>query len=335
MRALLRRGVVALAAVAGALAGARGAAAAPPDGPARADPVAAARPDDLPRPPCPPCPSCADVAPRLRVQATATTTWALAAGLDDDRGDLTVGRAGVDVLVAWDATPRVTVGLDVGVEEARYDLSRPDLVVPGPGRLLETATTAYVTPGVRVRPDDLWTLSAAVTVATGFAPGAAPEDGVTSSVVVTARRRVSAALALTAGVLVSTALEDDPTVVPIVWLSGASPTAGPVRFEFRGAGLRASYDVSDRLALAVSARYVRRDVRLADDDRLPGGVARDVRVPVSVEVDVRPTPDLVVTAAVGLHAYAALRFLDRDGHEVADAQADVGAWFGLAVTLRF
>lgn len=295
----------------------------------------AATADDAVRPPCPAAPDTAACAPRWRVQATGVATFSPAADLEDDRGDVAVRRGGFDVLTTYEVSPRWTVGFDLGAERSTYDFSDPARLVPGAGRLFEEGTTVYVAPGLKFTPNDTWAFAGAVTVSTGFAPGADTSDGTTASIVATVRRRVSPGLAVLVGGLYSTSLDDDATLVPIVTLMGAGPSEGPVRFEFRGAGLRATYALSPRVALAASARYVRREFRLAATDRLPEGVFRDVRVPVSLEIDLRPRPNVTFSAAIGVNAYADLRFDDRDGHEVVDARADVGLWFGISATVRF
>lgn len=290
---------------------------------------------DAARPPCPVAPASATCAPRWRVQATGVATFSPAVDLEDDRGDVAVRRGGFDVLTTYEVSPRWTVGFDLGAERSTYDFSDPARLVPGAGRLFEEGTTVYVAPGLKLTLDDTWAFAGAVTVSTGFAPGADASDGTTASVVATVRRRVSSSLAVLVGGLYSTSLEDDPTIVPIVTIMGAGPSEGPVRFEFRGAGLRATYALSERVAVAASARYVRREFRLAATDRVPEGVFRDVRVPVSLELDLRPRPNVTISGAVGVNAYADLRFDDRDGNELVDAQADVGLWFGLSATIRF
>lgn len=291
--------------------------------------------DDGCRPPCPAAPDTAACAPRWRVQATGVATYAPAADLEDDRGDLAVRRGGFDVLTTYEVSPRWTLGFDLGAERSTYDFSDPARLVPGAGRLFEEGTTVYVAPGLKFTPDDTWAFAGAVTVSTGFAPGADASDGTTASVVATVRRRVSSGLAVLVGGLYSTSLEDDATLVPIVTIMGAGPSEGPVRFEFRGAGLRATWALSPRVALAASARYVRREFRLAATDRVPEGVFRDVRVPVSLELDLRPRPNVTFSGAVGINAYADVRFDDRDGNELVDAQADIGLWFGVSATIRF
>ncbi len=262
--------------------------------------------------------------------------WSLPVGLEGDRGDVAVRRAGLDVLTTYEVSPRLTLGFDVGAERSTYRFSDRDRVVAGVGRLFEEGTTAYGTTGCKVTPSDAWSYAVALTVATGFAPGGNPADGTTASVVATVKRRLSPSLALLVGGLYATSIEDDATIVPIVAVTGAGDgPGGPVRFEFRGAGVRAAYALSPRWSVAVAARYVKREFRMASDDRLPEGVFRDVRVPVSVEFDLHPTPDVTISGAVGVNAYADLRFDDRRGHEVVEAQADVGFWFALSATFRF
>lgn len=275
-------------------------------------------------------------ASRWKVQASAVGAWSLPVGLEGDRGDVEVRRAGFDVLTTYEVSSRLSVGFDVGAERSTYRFSDRDRVVAGVGRLFEEGTTAYVTPGFKVTLDDNWSYGAAVTVATGFAPGADPADGTTASVMATVRRRLSPSLALMVGGLYATNIEDDPLIVPIVVVLGAGDgPGGPVRFEFRGAGVRAAYPLSPRVSVAAAVRYMNRGFRMASDDRLSEGVFRDVRVPLSVEFDLHPTRSVTISGAVGVNAYADLRFEDRRGNEVVEAQADVGFWFALSATFRF
>ncbi|MCC7139230.1 MAG: hypothetical protein IT460_12485 [Planctomycetes bacterium] len=279
-------------------------------------------------------PCAAPCAPPERPRALGTAGFLPGVPLEDDRGDVSVARYALDLEGEHRLGARWKATWGVGVQRADYRFEDADRLVPGDGRLLDEAWRVSVAPGVSWDATDDWRLSAAFGVTATFAPGADVLDATTGSVLATVRRRLSPSRGVTVGAVVATNLEDSATIVPVAWVDGGDGPTGAVRVEFRGAGVRVLFDVTDRLALGASARYDRLDVRLAEHDRVPDGVFRDVRVPVGVELEWRASARVRVGGAVGLDVWREVSVDDRHGRTIVEAeQAEPGVWFGFGVSV--
>src|SRR5439155_18703744 len=128
-------------------------------------------------------------------------------------------------------------------------------------------------------------------------------------------------------------LEDTWAVFPILDIEGMS--TGSVKFDVRGTGVRAGIPLAPCLSLGLSARYDRRDWRLAQGDRVPEGVFRDIRVAAGVDLEWRPRPSLAVSVGTWLNAYHEIRVDDRHGDRVTAFEADPSFMIAASVSISF
>lgn len=240
------------------------------------------------------------------------------AGLEGDRGTLELLRGRLDLQGAVPVTPRVALGLGVGVLESRYDFSDPDGIAPGDGRLVEDVTEVEVLPVVAWEITPSWQVFGAGYVGSGWAPGADWEDGLWGGAGLAVRAAVDLPFGLetmTLGAGWKSAIEDDGYWVPRISFGGGGDR-GRLRVTARGSGVGVAYGFSDRFAAGLSAGYERHEYRLAPSDRVPEGVFRDLRIPVGVDLDWRPAKWLTLTASFAVNVYTEVEVDDEDGDRV-------------------
>jgi hypothetical protein len=126
--------------------------------------------------------------------------------------------------------------------------------------------------------------------------------------------------------------------VPIVSFGGAGGGAkgeggAGLRVALRGAGVGVAYGLSDRFALGATVGYDRHEYRLAGSDRVEDGVFRDLRIPVTLDADWRPTRRVTLTASLGVNVYTEMEVDDEDGHRVARFTAGPSLVAGLHVVV--
>jgi hypothetical protein len=254
------------------------------------------------------------------------------ADLSKERGRLAVERLGTLGMATLPVSRVLRVKAAFALERADYDLSDPDAVVPGPGRLLEDAFQARVEPSAEVRLGGEWRVALGGILVTQGALGARFEDTTTHGVFGSVRFPLGTRVVRLGGGI-ETNLDDPWTLFPIVSLSGTS--AGKWSLEARGFGVRLGYAANDRVGFGVAGRYDRRDWRLAESDRVPGGVFRDFRVAVGADFEWKPSCDVTIAVAGWWTLDHRVQVDDRDGDTVTRMDADPSFMVSLGLVVRF
>jgi hypothetical protein len=145
--------------------------------------------------------------------------------------------------------------------------------------------------------------------------------------------QVQPGLWLGAGVGVSTQLEDDPFIVPLVTLDWTIND----RLKLEATGTRGllTYKVNDQWSTFVEARYIFRQFRLDDDAVVSGGVLTDESLPVGVGVTYAPSDHLSFTVTAGGVFWRTIKLTDDGNHDLVDEDADVTAYVGLSGKYSF
>jgi hypothetical protein len=279
----------------------------------------------LAEPPSPACDACPPLSDErgssLRLAPYAEQGFP--ADLERDRGTIGVRRAGLLGTAAFPVASRARLRLQFGAERAFVDLSDPDEVVAGNGRLLDDALSLRLEPRLDVFVGGDWTLSAGPILGSSGALGARFEDTLTYGGTAAVRFPLGGDRTMRVGASVETALEDTLSIFPVFEIGGLS--TGGLSVEGRGTGVRASLPLSPRFDVGAAARYDRRDWRLAEDDRVPGGVFRDIRVAVGLDLEWKPSRCVVLAVAAWWTVYHEVRVDERDGDRVTAFEAD-GSW---------
>lgn len=273
-------------------------------------------------------------------RVTATGERGIPADLDGRRGRLGLWRAGVGVEATVPLNRCWTLGWTLHLEESSYRFSDADAVVAGPGRLMEEGIFARFTPTLEYRWPSGWGVRAGPIVQSAGATGARFEDTLTWGGQASVRIPLGERTALVLGASAQTTLEGALSFGPLLDFESSPPSTGRLHLEFlrsgiSGTGIRVGYDVTPRLSVGFLARYDRRDFRLADDDRVPGGVFRNARLAPGLDLRWLARPCVQLSAAAWLNVSDSFRFDDRNGDFVTDFGAAPSPMIGLTLSVRF
>jgi hypothetical protein len=256
----------------------------------------------------------------------------LGAGL----GEYEATRASIEARVARNVAARLQLNAEALFERGTYDFDEDAAVVPlGQGSL----GGAYT--GARLALGGSWSLSRSFGVTLGaslrsfWMDGADVEDGLQPGVIAAVRLRLFGTTDVFFGASMTSGLEGDPSFLPILGLSGLDTGKDSRwRVEARGPGLSVAYLLTPRLSVGLSAGYERRDIRLADDDRVPGGVLRERRLPVGLEIAWQPRSCTSIVLTGGASLWNKVTLLDDDGEEVLSHTTEVAPFVQLEWSLR-
>lgn len=232
-------------------------------------------------------------------------------------------------------------GFLAGGEYSRYDFGGATTFVPGSADPFDDLWIATFGPQLIVPlGEGPWSLYGSVVLRfAGEDDAVFDGDSMTVRVVGGARWQASEELALTFGAFVSTQIEDDVRVFPLVrveWQISDRLRLDTGGVEARGPGVSLTYDLTDSLSLALIGAYENRDYRLSDGNAaLPSGVIRDSRVPISLELAWRPTPALELGFEAGVIAWQEFDVGNAQGVKIGDQETDPAAFLALRASFRF
>ena len=126
-------------------------------------------------------------------------------------------------------------------------------------------------------------------------------------------------------------------LLPVLGLGGTGAGAEQSRWrvQARGTGVVVYYLLSSSFAVGLGGAYERRDIRLSPDDRLSGGVLRERRLPIGLELAWRRGECAALALSAGASLYNTIRLRDRDGNEVVDVTTDPAPYLQLELSLHF
>jgi hypothetical protein len=289
-------------------------------------------------PPSPACggePACTpkDAGPAARVALYAEHGFD--AELRGERGALAVERLGLIGATAVPVSARTRLRLQYSAERAWYDLSDPDDVVAGEGRLLADAAWYRFEPKADIDLSRSLTLTVGPILGSSGALGARFEDTLTYGALGAVRFPIGGGRTLRVGAAYETVLEDRASIFPVFEIGGLGKGSGGLSIEGRGTGVRAGVPLSERLTLGGAVRYDRRDWRLAEADRVPGGVFRDIRLALGADLEWKPRDNVVLAVAAWVTVYHALAVDDRRGERVTDFEADTSLMVSVGFSVEF
>jgi hypothetical protein len=271
--------------------------------------------------------------------ATLTGEGGFEADLHGGRGTLSFWRAGF--CLEWNqpvASKWAFRGVLYG-ETDSHDFGDPDAVVAGTGRLFEDAYRVRVEPQASFRDCNGWGFNTGPIVQSAGVPGAEFEDTLTYGGQASVRIPLGGRSAVTLGASVETQLEGSATVWPVFDLetsgTGGRFHVGYLRSGIGSTGIRAAYDVTPRFAVSLMGRLEGRSWRLAEDDRVPGGVFRQSRLAPGLGVMWSPNTCVSLSAEAWLPISDSIRIDDRDGDRVTDFGVDPAPILGLTLSIRF
>lgn len=263
--------------------------------------------------------------------------FSFGADFDDATGDVEVARvgAGVSVGVPLDKQTRLSFGIDE--EISFYDFGTTN-IVPGAGDPIETATRLNLSARYQRGFGRGWAMVVGGGLRFEGETDADFEDTVTGNGVAIGTRYLSRNLRIGFGGAVSSRLEEDPLILPVFvidWL-----ITPKLRLRNSGsvggtAGIELSYEVREQLQLVLDTGFERREFRLDDGGRVPGGVARDKRIPVAVSIRAGNPERFRLEARGGVYAWQEIEILNSSGAEIGESNMNPSAFIGFGLTVPF
>ena len=281
-------------------------------------------------------PPSADVVPPTTKRFLTVAQADFVAHFEHDRGEISRARTWNSLEVVRPLSATWALRLDAELEVDVYDLRDSQLLVAGLGRLLETGIRTHLEPGADWRLDRNWKIGASIVLETTSVPGASISDAYTIGTNVYVWHRFGASVALSFGLSVIGNLDDTPSFLPFVVpvdVDASSP--GRWRFEMRGTGGRLGYAFTPKLTAGIAGAYDRRDWRLSNDDRVPAGITRDIRVPIGLFAEVSPREGFTFGIEAGMTVSHAFEVADRHGDSIDRVNASPSAYLAFSLSWRF
>jgi hypothetical protein len=238
--------------------------------------------------------------------------------------------------VAYNTSLRDDLRLRVSLstQQSYYDFNDVTTIIPGsddPWGHLQ----AYRLGGAFLgRINEHWSWIGGLEVRAAFESGADLGDSLELRGTAGAEYTVNEDLKFTFGVVAGTQIEDDVLVIPIVGIEWA--VNEKTRLASQGLGLILSYEVREHWSVGLYGAYELRDWRL-DESRSfnAGGVAREERFVLGLELRHRPSNRFELAFEGGVVAWQKLESLDSGGDEVGTEEFDPAPFVGLSVIFRF
>ena len=150
----------------------------------------------------------------------------------------------------------------------------------------------------------------------------------------------SAQLAWGAGVGISSQLEDNVLVYPILFLDWKfrsdmklTSVAGPVGLAFTG--IEWVWDFADHFEFGVGARYEFRRFRLDDSGFAPGGVGEDTSIPFWGRLSYRVNDNFAVDVYAGVVAGGRFKVDNADGNRLGEDDSELAPTLAIALRVDF
>lgn len=239
--------------------------------------------------------------------------------------------------IGYRMSPELNLRGSFDYEYSDYRFQKADTLIPGvtSGNPFDAFHTLTFSGGLDYHLDEFWTISGTGFVRSAYEEGADFGDGVTGGGFGFVTYRFNSDLALGFGLGVTSRLEDDALVLPVLFIQWRIDDQWSVRSD--GLGARLNWAASPEFSVFLNARYERDEWRL-DDNRgdVSEGVLRDRRVPIGLGVDWRPIAGLTITGEVSVFVYRELEFLNDRGRSVVEEKTDeIMPALGFRVEWRF
>jgi len=252
----------------------------------------------------------------------------------DDGGDVSITRSGLGLSFGLAMLERASLNLDLEGEYSHYNFGGDTTLSPDSSDPFDDFYSTTFSPSVFIQLEDRWTALTGGSVRFAGESGARFSESITGSVYGVLGRQVSESLFLAAGLLVSTRLEDDPRVIPLIGVDWRFHEDW--RLHTQGPGLSLTYAASETMDLSLRGRWESREYRLSpSDDVLSRGAFEDDRILASAELAWRPAEQVRLRLECGGAVYQKLKTIDRHGDRISRQVNDPALFLGLSVSISF
>ncbi|TVQ31677.1 MAG: hypothetical protein EA376_08415 [Phycisphaeraceae bacterium] len=252
----------------------------------------------------------------------------------DDEGDVSITRAGLQVGFGLPLSERSMFNFDIDGEYSNYNFGGATTLAPDSTDPFDDFYSTSITPSIFIQLEEQWTALVGGNVTFAGESNARISDSITGNIFATFGRHLSPDLFLAAGILVSTRLEDDVRVIPLIGVDWRFHEQW--RLHSQGAGARLTYEATESLDLSLRGRWESREYRLSSSsDALSRGAFLDDRILISAEAAWRPSDRMSVKVEGGASVYERFKTLDRRGDRVSRQVNDPAPFFGINVSIAF
>jgi hypothetical protein len=186
--------------------------------------------------------------------------------------------------------------------------------------------------------DNRWSAFAGLGVASSGEAGADFSETIEVAGFGGASYRFSDQFSLGGGLLVSSQLEDDTQILPLVlvtWKPSDKWTVGTSALGGRGGGLSVGYAPNDQWTLALQAGFRSMNFRLDDDGELPNAVGRLRGSGVQFRVDYKISSQVTLAGYGGVYLGRELILDDAQGERVFKTDVDPMPYVGAQIEFKF
>lgn len=266
-------------------------------------------------------------------------TWIGETDLDDSPGELAIARAGARFGVGQKLSDSVSLNFGADLAYSAYDFTNATGLVPGTDDPFDDSSLVTLGLGGQFKSGESNTWLVGISVRSAGESGAEFDETMTVGGIVGFMHSFSEDLTLGIGVLGSSELEEDATVIPVPiirWNINErwSLASGEVATGQR-ANLRLGYAPSERWTVGAEVSYDRRRFRLDDEGPLPSGVAEERHIPVGLFARFVPNSNIVLAAHVGVKLGSEIKIDDENGDRVGKDDVEAAPYAGFDVRFRF
>ena len=255
------------------------------------------------------------------------------ADIDDRGGDFNETRFSVTGARAFNLNEKFRIEPLMAYRFSAYDFSRPEP--------WDDIHSFRATALVSYRLDDKWSVFGGPSIGFSGESEADFGDAVTFGGVLGASYRVSERMVVGAGFTVSSEIEDDTRLRPLVLVnwqindqwsfeSGYTEVAGG-----GGPGGEIRYQINDAWRVAAGLQFQEKRFRLSDEGPVRDGVGEDTSWPVYGKVTWQICPNAALELLGGVSVAGELRRENRNGHKIAEWDYDPAPLVGLRALFTF
>ncbi len=259
--------------------------------------------------------------PDFTASATPYVRYSFESDLNDDNA-FSVLRSGASLSLRKNVSETLSFGLAGVFEYSNYD---SDADFPDDFIFVD------LRPSVASYLSERFGIYGGAVLSFGGEPDADVADSLTYGGFVGFNYKISDGMWIGTGVGVTTQLEDDLLLVPLITLDWAIND----RLSLTADGLSAklAYEVDNQWTVFLDGRYEFRQFRLNDTAIVPEGVLSDESVPVSVGVTYSPSDNISMSLAGGAVVWRQVRFFDDDENELSKDTADITPYVAFSVKI--
>ena len=255
--------------------------------------------------------------------------------LTDSDGGFAVDRAFVAASLDFGWSMRDSIGISIGGGKSGYDFN--DRSSFGGGKPWDDVNDARISLTWRSGFGDNGAFFLVPTARFDGESGA--DDETTYGLYAAAAWRLSDSLTIGPGLGAFTRLENSTRFFPILAIDWdinerLNLSTGGGLAASRGPGLTLNWQLNEDWSLGVSGRYEDIEFRLDDEGIAPGGVGRDLSLPVVFLATLEPSPKLKFSVFTGVELFGTLKLKDRDGRVLEESDYDPAPLFGATFEIR-